>query len=388
VAILTLAVTLVWPQDGQVLVDTYRRNFAQTSDPATKLNIVRRAAASDTAGMGEFYRTVLDHVLSNVGRLASESALQEMALIGIAEAGEEGYEETFPLLWALFMETPEPLMKTLVLQSLSPNLSSGSNINAEMARYLSRQNALASVSQPIDIQVTLAVIKALGTIGDPVAFEALFGARTAGYPRTLTEAADRALRSLEGDLSEHLAALIRAGTPQEKYEALVLAAGSEKIEDGEKAELAETALRVGLSLKSTSPNDQPILLEVRGLAADILGDLEAARFTPVLIAHFSETVVEYERQTVSAGFLVSAIEALGGMGTREAAQRLTLYLELLNSYRENGRVVDERVILAVVQSLGRLGENVAFADLSFAQYLDYSDRVKTAAKQAISDLKW
>jgi hypothetical protein len=50
--------------------------------------------------------------------------------------------------------------------------------------------------------------------------------------------------------------------------------------------------------------------------------------------------------------------------------------------------VDERLVLAVVESLGQLGDKVAFADLSFAQYLDYSERVKAAARRAIQQLAW
>ena len=74
------------------------------------------------------------------------------------------------------------------------------------------------------------------------------------------------------------------------------------------------------------------------------------------------------------------------MGTHEAAVRLTLYLELINSYVDNGQAYDEQVVIAVIKNLELLGDLVAFDYLLYTGYLNYSERVKQAAREALKNL--
>jgi len=128
--------------------------------------------------------------------------------------------------------------------------------------------------------------------------------------------------------------------------------------------------------------------DMRRVALSILSDQKWSKATPLVIEHFGMTLVEYERGIVANDYLIDAINGLGSMGTHEAAERLTLYLELLNSYTEHGRSYDERIVLTVLDNLWKLGDKVAFANLSYTQYLDYSNEVKKAARRAIDNLKW
>ena len=74
------------------------------------------------------------------------------------------------------------------------------------------------------------------------------------------------------------------------------------------------------------------------------------------------------------------------MATHEAAVRLALYLDILNSDVENGKKVEDNIVLAVIRSLGELGDNVAFDYLLYAGYLDYSDSIKKAARESLNRL--
>ncbi len=64
------------------------------------------------------------------------------------------------------------------------------------------------------------------------------------------------------------------------------------------------------------------------------------------------------------------------MNTHEAAVRLTQYLVLINSYTEKGKAYDDQVVFAVLQNLGALGDKVAFDDLMYTQYLNYTTAVE------------
>ena len=75
--------------------------------------------------------------------------------------------------------------------------------------------------------------------------------------------------------------------------------------------------------------------------------------------------------------LLDAIGNLGAMNTHEAAVRLTQFLVLINSYTEKGKSYDDAVVFAVLQNLGALADKVAFDDLMYTQYLNYSTGVNT-----------
>jgi hypothetical protein len=108
----------------------------------------------------------------------------------------------------------------------------------------------------------------------------------------------------------------------------------------------------------------------------------------LLIEHLDATIAEYDKGLADQRFLLEAVAALGAMGAREAAVRLTQYLVLVNSYTEKAKGYDEQVVLAIIASLGQLGDKVGFDDLMYTQYLNYSAAVKKAARAALDKLKW
>ncbi len=174
----------------------------------------------------------------------------------------------------------------------------------------------------------------------------------------------------------------------ERRDAFVLAVSSPKMDQNGRATLAEEALRAGLALSAPAQESRSVGRELRASAMAVL---EAARWshaTPLAIEHFSTAALEYDRGQVDVTYLVGAVNGLAAMSTHEAAERLTLYLELLNSYREHGKAYDEQIVLAVIarpqapRRQGRLREPL------LCPVPGLQRRVKQAARDAISSLKW
>ena len=90
---------------------------------------------------------------------------------------------------------------------------------------------------------------------------------------------------------------------------------------------------------------------------------------------------------LDVSFFLAAINGLGAMRAHEAAERLTLYLGLMNSYTEGGQKVDEQIALTLINNLGMLGDQIAGDNLLFVAFIDYSDTVKQAAREAFQNLK-
>jgi N-acyl-D-aspartate/D-glutamate deacylase len=180
--------------------------------------------------------------------------------------------------------------------------------------------------------------------------------------------------------------VIEDGFPQEKLPALNWAMEQETLSNEEKSVIAQKALSEGLTQLSDQEK-QKQLRELRYEAARRLTELGRSEASSLVIEHFDRTNVEVDRDIASKSNLLEAIACVGAMGTREAAVRLSLYLEVLNTYKENGQKVDEQVALAVIKNLGILGDEVAFDHLLYTMYLDYPRSVKQAAREVLSEFK-
>ena len=84
----------------------------------------------------------------------------------------------------------------------------------------------------------------------------------------------------------------------------------------------------------------------------------------------------------------TVILALANTSPIESVPLLTAYLEDLNNLTEKGNVVSSDVILAVIKSLGTIGDKSAFDSLLAVTYLNYSEQVLSAARAALSGLRW
>ena len=99
---------------------------------------------------------------------------------------------------------------------------------------------------------------------------------------------------------------------------------------------------------------------------------------------------QYEQGLLSKDNFIEIIRAFTRLASTEAGSHLTAYLKTLNRKQEKNSAnpPDPQVVLAVVQSLALLGDKVAFDDLLYATYQNYPDIVVSAAKEALSKLKW
>ncbi len=388
IALVALALSPLGAQDVQVLTATFAKNFDRAEDLDTRVAVVRDAVASKVQGMGGFYRKVVEFVGGRAAETASESRIREMASLALGRIAEEKYPDARGAVWDLFKAAPDLSTRLLALRALEVTAAGDRQLVTAMAEYLDSQNRLFGTQSRPEPQVVLAMVKALGAIRDPVSFRALFAARVLGYSAEITAAADAALLATDGSLQDLFGAIIRSGTAVERRDAFVVAVSSPKIDQNGKATLAEEALRGGLALSAPAQESRSVGRELRASAMAVLEAARWSRATPLAIEHFSTAALEYDRGQVDIAYLIGAVNGLGAMRTHEAAERLTLYLELLNSYREHGKAYDEQIVLAVIAALKRLGDKVAFANLSYAQYLNYSDRVKQAARDAMISLKW
>ena len=64
------------------------------------------------------------------------------------------------------------------------------------------------------------------------------------------------------------------------------------------------------------------------------------------------------------------------------------FLEEMNEMTENEREVSPAIVIAVINTLGAIGDKTAFDSLLAVTYIDYPEAILSAARNALAGLKW
>jgi HEAT repeat protein len=389
VALLGLCAVGAWAQNPQELLKSYTRNFAIASIDV-KIELIRDAGETGYRELGPLYLQAVDYVLNNYAVIDTDQRFRQLAVAALNRLREVDYREARNSVWKLFDQDDETGVRLACLGALAVLAQGDEEIVDYLNRWLQAQNTVFQTGTVPDPYVVSACVRTLGKLGDPSSFAVLFSTMDRGYTDDISREARAALLSLGGDLESGILRVLREGSLEERREALglALALGSDRLSEEEKAEVATFALDVGLHTGLADNPSRQIAREIRFAAARALSERRWSRATPLAIEHFDAVLQEYERGLSDINRVLEAIALLGNMGSHEAAVRLTQYLMLLNSLTESVQEYDGRIVLAVITNLGKLGDNVAFDDLMYAQYLSYSPEVKRAIRQALENLKW
>jgi hypothetical protein len=387
-AALLAAAGVAQAQDAQKLLDTFKRNFAIASLDV-KIQILQDASAGKTASaMGPLFQQAVDFVNDNASLVPTDARFNQLASIAVEQLGLVGYKDARGSAWHLFQSGVDS--QTMAKAALALGVIGAGDVDsiANLNRYVDSQNTLFAAGKPPDTIVIAAAFQALGKLGDAASFPVLFAAVNLGYGEKLTAIAKDALFSLKGDFGAMLTTVIKERPLPDKKLALQMALDSDKLSDSAKAQTAQTALDIALHSSVPDADGRGILRDIRFQAAASLAARAVSAAGPLMIEHLDMTIGEFDKGLVDRNHLLDAVSELGAMATHDAASRLTQYLVLINSYTEKGSAFDESVVTAVLQNLGTLGDKVAFDDLMYTQYLNYSASVKKAARAALDKLKW
>lgn len=383
--LLFFVVIFVNAEDSNPVLSAMQKNFARGS-LSTKIQVLQNSAEYPDTNMGPLYNDALNFILSNSKNLASDASARELTILAVRLSGLNSYSDSSSIIWKLFNTYADEQVQVEILGALG-NMTPDLNIITELNNWLEIQNGNFRSGMDVPLQVIAEAVVTLGDLGETSSFPIVFSAGSANYSDDITYKANIALKNLGGSYSQSLVEVIKNSVPSDKISALNLAIEDSEMPIEEKGSLYKMALDIGLVVKVEDPQEEQRIRELRYSAVRQLTALKWADASDLVIEHFNLTIVEYEHGISSKSSVLEAISCLGAIGTHEAAERLTLYLEFMNSYMENGQVIDLQISLAVINNIGIIGDSVAFDDLLYSGYLDYPVSVKRAAREALNSLK-
>jgi hypothetical protein len=378
-------------QDAESIVLAYRRNFARAS-LVTKLELLKEAATRTDAAMGPLYDMALRFAVDNSALLGPDPQLKDLAILAATETGKAAYDKAIDDLWALFQGYKDDDVRAAAVTALGAAGVGESRVAENLNSFLASQNSLFRSGAQPEYPALEACIDALGRLGDGSSFPVLFSAYVAGYTPELAAKAAAALGSIKGDYRGYLLRVIAKNPPLEKSAAYAAGMANPNFADDDRGEIAEGAMGAALTATAQSASFSPVeiqaLRELRLSAARQLQALKWQKASPLAVEHFRLVQADYAKGAASKTDFLEAIACLGAMGSTEAAQALALYLQLINAQTEQGSPYDEDILLASINALGELGDKAAFDYLLQVGYLQYSEAVKRAAKDALLKLRW
>ncbi len=372
-------------QDNNPVLAAMQKNFARGSI-STKIQVLQNSVEFSDVDMGPLYSQAIEFILDNSRNLASDLATREMTILAVRLAGINGYSESASMIWELFNIYDDIQVRVEILGALG-SMDPDSLVITGLNKWLKLQNDRFRSGLPVEKQVIAEAVVTLGELGDSSSFSIVFSTGSVKYSDDITYKANQALKNLEGSYSQSLLEVIKTSVPSDKLAALKLAIDDDEMSIEEKGNLFKMTLEVGLISMVAAPEDEIQLRELRYIVIRQLTGLKWADANDLIIEHFNQVSIEYDRGIVPKTNVLEAIACLGAIGTHEAAARLTLYLEFMNSYMENGQDIDLQISLAVMVNIGIIGDTIAFDHLLYSGYLDYPASVKRAAREALNNLK-
>jgi HEAT repeat protein len=379
------------------ILNSYQRNFMRAS-LSTKAGILRDAATDDRASefIGQLYEYALNFSLQNVEILWGDPDLINLTVIASRGVGAGGYTQSVDSLWRVFSSFRDSQARIAALDALAVLGKGNAQVVENLNQFLANQNSLYRSGIDVDIPTLSACISTLSALGDDSSFPVLFAALTVGYPDPVGPRVADALEGFPGDHRANLVEILRKNPPGEKLAVFRAGIASSRMTTAEKGAFAEIALEIGMETESANPDGDVALTVLRSLAVRALTDLKWSGASPEVVKYFYRTQTTYQetRAIREQERLLEAISCLGVMNSPDAVQALSLQLGFINSQFErtkkdgNPGEFDEPVMLAVINALGQLRDKGAFDALHYVGYLDYPERVKAAAREALNNLQW
>lgn len=382
-ALILLAPVAGVTQDTQQTLQAYLDNFDQAS-PESKLQILQTADMLSVEELGPLYFDALQFVLTSIDQIRSNIIIRDIALLSIERLGEAGYSRASDALWQLFVEYNDNTTRILILDVLGQIAVGDAEVVLDVNGWVQAQTNLYRGGVAPDQQVFRNAVQTLGELSDASSFPVLLDVQLAQISDAITNQARESMDALPGEYVQQAIATINGRSVVNRLPALEFFVEDDQLSDEERAAIALGVLQEAVREVLRDPNEIEAQRRLRYRANAVFVETPYPQATPTLIQHFNLTFTDYDRGFTTRTWVLEAIAALGTTGDERAARRLTTFLDLLNTYTENDRPYDTQIMLAVVTNLGRLENVVAYDALFYVTLLDYPQRVKDAAREAIA----
>lgn len=233
------------------------------------------------------------------------------------------------------------------------------------------------------------VVNTLGSIGNNQSFIIMLGALSEKKWEPLFENLEKSLWMLAEPLEKEILDILRRGNVKDCRRLFDLIVKKSENSQIFKAEIAENVLLRTIYIYENSNSTDEDLISLQLESFDFLKKLKWTRASNTIVSYLKTARSEYDQKLLEEDKFCEIITGVSDVAPIGAIQPLATYLIFLNSkMEEKSSDVSENLVLAIIKSLGAIGDKNAFDALLGVTYFEYSDSVIAAARDALAKLKW
>ena len=355
----------------------YKKQFIK-GNISDKTTAVREASGQEGIWLSQ---KAIEFVLENNEIIGTDRDMDGLAvaavlslpndyIYGLTESEKTALMNKFIALFEKFSRS-----NTVQIAVQSKVLSLKDNINTDsftdvLNKFLQSASVLSS-----DSSLLKSVINSLGFIGNNISFSILYNnLNDKRYSAYYSEIEQTIKKLIPVSMNEVLAIVhSKDSANTQRIFNLVKQAN---ITTNNLCEIAENVL-----------NDSP-LISLKFEALEILNKNKWTRASNSVLSFFAAAQKDFKNALITEDQFVTIINSLVNLSPLDAVTPLIKYLGELNSQLEYNNTVSQNVVLAVINSLGAIGDKSAFDALLSVTYLNYPEPVLSAARQALAGLRW
>ena len=362
-----------------------RKDFISAGMDA-KAVILRSLSQSDDRSLIPIYQDAVEYVKNSYAILQNDEKLLNIGIIAVTKLGELNDLKTSGSIRYLFSTVENEDFQIACLKSISKLVQKDSTFTDYLnSLYETGLSDLIS-GKAFNVNLLRVYAETLGNFADPSSFDVLI--KTLFYPVNdgLKNTVKTALNNISFNYFDEIFAKTLQKNIQYIWTLYLLAKENKRIEGTELGRISELVFDYGLkNLQDVDFESAENLIEE---TLPVLSALKWSKASSQVNKFFY--YVQGLRKTNRRGdeLLIKIIDCMGNLGTIECSQNLSIFLGVLNSETEKTKQYSEPLVLSVITALRKLGDKTAFDYLLYVEYLNYSETVKQASRNAIEELKW
>ena len=240
----------------------------------------------------------------------------------------------------------------------------------------------------IDSGVFKACISALESIGNDESFKIIYGFLNDSAYSAYKKEIEKTTVALIPNAMNEVVAQIKNSDMKKMTAIFNLAQENSQISKKNLCEISENVLNESILLVDDSSGNSAENIKLQIDALNILSENRWTRASAPALSYFDLSKKLYEKSKMSGEQFKTVITSLRNIAPLDAVNPLIGYLEELNDSTEKGQAVPTDIVLSIINTLGAIGNKAAFDSLLAVTYLNYEESVLTAAREALSGLRW
>lgn len=366
-------------------LDVYTYMYEQATSPQERLGILKNVAEARIQGAGQLYSTALSRILLDVPNLrsaAERQATEESVRLIVQMLGDAKYGGAAADLWKTVQSFSNPLVKADALIALGRIRAN--EYFEQVVRTLQDLNTQVPPDPEAGEKIAYGAILALEKYQRVEGYLPVFFASIGWYTQRVRNQAERSLPLIAENPEAPLSSVIQSPGYSYEVQTLALKKMDESAAPGvSKSRVAALALQQAWKAVTQDVKQRVQLGNMRKMALTMLRRYGTSDTN--LLASLERSYkegIDFEER-------VGAVEVLAGMGSDDAARLLAAFLMEMNTKRRNNLITaeDERMVRALIPALGKTGKSIVRPALQQVEFVDWTDAVKTLAKEALGNIK-